>query len=163
MIKRILRFSIAGLLLLAACRHTPVREQTDLSLPLKNSPPIDLNATLARAKAENKLVLLDFTGTDWCGPCMQLHEEVFAQPEFQSYASSNLVFVPVDFPAKYRLSPEANATNDFLAAKFDVSGFPTLIALDGEGNTLWQQIGFDPGDSPKKWIDALDALKSKAK
>jgi protein disulfide-isomerase len=163
MIKRILEFSTLGLLILAGCAPRPVQEQADSSLPLSNSPPIDLNAALVRAKSENKLVVLDFTGTDWCGPCIQLREEVFAQPEFQSYAGSNLVFLAVDFPAKYRLSNEANATNDFLAAKFRVSGFPTVIALDGNGKKLWQQDGYDPGDSPGKWIATLDSLKSHSK
>lgn len=163
MIKRILGLSILALLILAGCAQRPVQEQVDLSLPLSNSPPIDLNAALLRAKSENKLVLLDFNGTDWCVPCIQLREEVFAQPEFQSYAGSNLVFLAVDFPLKYRLSNEANATNDFLAAKFRVSGFPTLVALDGHGNKLWQQVGFVSGDNPGKWIATLDLLKSKLK
>ena len=163
MIKRMLGFAILGLLFLAGCAPRPVQEQVDLSLPLSNSPPIDLNAALLRAKSENKLVLLDFNGTDWCGPCIRLREEVFAQPEFQSYAGSNIVFVAVDFPLKYRLSNEANATNDFLAAKFGVSGFPTLVALDGDGNKLWQRLGLFSGDSPGKLIVTFDSLKSKSK
>src|ERR1017187_4807538 len=58
----------------------------------------DVPAALARAKAENKTVLLDFTGSDWCGWCMRLKAEVFDQPEFSTYAHANLILVELDFP-----------------------------------------------------------------
>ncbi len=61
------------------------------------------------------------------------------------------------------MSSEANATNDWLAAKFDVGAFPTVIALDGEGNKLWRRLGYAGGSGPKEWIADLEALKAKAK
>jgi thioredoxin-related protein len=161
--KRIAEILLLGLVIAFGCSPGPVREQQNTSLPLTNAPPIDLNAAIARAGAEHKLVLLDFTGSDWCGPCMALHKELFALPEFHSYAESNLVFFAVDFPSKYRLSSESAATNDFLAAKFSVSAFPTLIMLDGSGNKIWQQVGFTPGTAPKEWFATFDTLKTKSK
>jgi protein disulfide-isomerase len=162
MIKRLIGISFLALLA-AGCMRQIAREQQNLSLPLTNSPPLNLDAAVARAAAEHKIVLIDFTGSDWCGPCMALHREVFARPEFESYAQSNLVFLVADFPARYRLSPEASATNDSLAAKFDVTGFPTLIALDGQGNKIWRQVGFLPGSSAKGMFATLDQVKAKAK
>lgn len=65
----------------------------------------------AQAKAEKKLVLLDFTGSDWCGWCIKLNKEVFSKPEFAEYAKKNLVLVEVDFPRRKKLSPAQNKAN----------------------------------------------------
>jgi thioredoxin-related protein len=161
--KPIAEILVLGWVIAFGCSSGPVREQTNTSLPLTNAPAIDLNAAIARAGIENKLVLLDFTGSDWCGPCMALQKELFAQPEFHSYAESNLIFFAVDFPSKYRFSSEAAATNDFLAARFNVRAFPTLIMLDGSGKQIWQQVGFVPGTAPKEWFATFDTLKAKSK
>ncbi len=58
----------------------------------------DYKKAQQEAKANNKLVLLDFTGSDWCGWCMKLNKEVFSQPQFKDYASKALVLLEVDFP-----------------------------------------------------------------
>ena len=58
----------------------------------------DLPKALDKAKAENKMVLMDFTGSDWCPPCKALHKTVLTSPEFEAYAQTNLVLVEVDFP-----------------------------------------------------------------
>src|SRR6266581_5344317 len=60
----------------------------------------DVPAAQEQAAAENKLVLLNFTGSDWCGWCMKLKAEVFSQPEFEDYANKNLVLVEIDFPKR---------------------------------------------------------------
>jgi protein disulfide-isomerase len=160
--KQIAGALLLGLVIAFGCSRPPVREFADASLPLTNSTPIDLNAAITQAGAESKIVLLDFTGSDWCGPCMQLHKQVFAQPEFEAYAQSNLVFLAIDFPMKYRLPEETAATNNFLAEKFDVHGFPTLIALNGHGKEIWRRVGFVTGERPAEFISTLNALKSKA-
>ena len=163
-----MRKQIAGLLLLGlliafGCSRGPIREQNNASLPITNSPPVDLNAALAEAQTQHKLVLLDFTGSDWCPPCMQLHKEIFSRPEFQSYAESNLVFLTVDFPLKtFRLTPEAAATNDLLMAKFNIEGYPTLVALDGQGKEIWRHLGFLDGGL-KKLSEELASAKSQIK
>src|SRR5712671_809845 len=58
----------------------------------------DYAKALAQAKAEKKLLLMDFTGSDWCGWCIKLDKEVFSKPEFKEYAKKSLVLVEVDFP-----------------------------------------------------------------
>lgn len=111
----------------------------------------------AQAKAEKKLVLLDFTGSDWCGWCIKLNKEVFSQPEFAEYAQKNLVCVEVDFPNKKKLSAEQKKANDALAAKYKIEGYPTIIVLDGEGKKVGE-LNYMKG-GPKAFIAALDKLK----
>jgi len=162
MTKKVIGLLILGLLIAISCSRGPMREYVDSSTPLKNSQPIDLSKSLAQAKAGNKLVLLDFTGSDWCGPCMELHENVLSKPEFQAYAESNLVFLTVDFPSKYHLPDAVNETNNFLSGKFKVEGFPTLVALNSDGKEVWRQLGW-MGGSPKGLISELNDAKLKTK
>ena len=139
-----------------------MHEQADPSTPLTNSPPINLAASVVRAKTENKIVLLDFEGSDWCPPCIELEKKIFSQPDFQAYADSNLVFLHVDFPAKFHLPPEAAATNDLLSVQFDAEGVPIMIALNGDGKEIWRHRGpFDGGF--KELAGELDAVRSQAK
>lgn len=107
------------------------------------SGPIDLSAEIARAKMESKIVFLDFTGSDWCPPCIAFHEKVFSQPEFIAYAKTNLIFLEVDFPRKTELPPMVQATNNFLAQKFEVVSFPTWIMVDGDGKEIWRSPAKD--------------------
>ena len=89
----------------------------------------DYEKALARAKTEKKLVLLDFTGSDWCGWCIKLEKEVFSKPEFKTYAKENLVLVEVDFPQGKRQSAKLKAQNEKLQKEFGIQGYPTLIVL----------------------------------
>src|SRR5436309_1639194 len=89
----------------------------------------DLSKAQEKAKTEKKLVLLDFTGSDWCGWCMKLDEEVFSTPKFQEYAGKHIVLVQVDFPHTKQLSPEVKAQNDKLAKEHKIQGYPTIIVL----------------------------------
>lgn len=96
----------------------------------------DLPAAQARAKAEGKAVLLNFTGSDWCGWCIKLRRDVFLKPEFEAYARTNLVLVEVDFPKRKELPPEMQKANRRLAQQFQVQGYPTLILVDASGTKL---------------------------
>lgn len=96
----------------------------------------DVPAALAKAKAENKNALLFFTGSDWCGWCKKLKREVFGQPEFLTYAQTNFVLVELDFPKAIPQTPELQAANAALAEKFEITGYPTVIILDADGNKL---------------------------
>jgi len=108
----------------------------------------DLPTALAKAKAENKSVLIDFTGSDWCGWCMRLKKEVFDQPEFAAYAEKKLILVELDFPNKKRQSAELKAANAKLAQKYNVKGFPTIYILDADGKTIGQSE-YRPGGAAK--------------
>jgi protein disulfide-isomerase len=119
----------------------------------------DLPKAQAKAKAENKLVLMDFTGSDWCSWCVKLDKEVFSKPEFVAYAKKNLVLVYVDFPRKKALPPKQKEANDALKATYKVSGFPTLIGLNSKGDKVFEQVGYLEG--VQNWISKLDAAKKK--
>jgi thioredoxin-related protein len=114
----------------------------------------------AQAKKENKLVLLDFTGSDWCGWCKKLDAETFSQPEFADYAKKNLVLVTVDFPSQKPQSAELKAANQALADKYHVNGYPTLIVLKPDGTVVWNQVGYLAG-GPSAMIANLDDAKKK--
>jgi len=119
----------------------------------------DLAKAQAKAKTENKLVMLDFTGSDWCGWCIRLHKEVFSTPEFAEYAKKNLVLVEVDFPRKKELSAELKKANAALQSKYQIKGYPTLIVLDGAGKKVGE-LGYVKG-GPKAWIAEFEkATKS---
>jgi protein disulfide-isomerase len=96
----------------------------------------DLAKAQARAKAEGKAVLLNFTGSDWCGWCIKLRRDVFLKPDFEAYARTNLVLVEVDFPKRKPLAPETQKANQRLALHFQVQSYPTLILLDAKGAKL---------------------------
>jgi protein disulfide-isomerase len=117
----------------------------------------DLPKAQAQAKTEKKLVLLDFTGSDWCGWCIKLNKEVFSQNEFIEYAKKNLVLVEVDFPRKKQLSAAQKQANDALAKKYNIQGYPTIIVLNGDGKKVGE-LGYQPG-GPKPFIAELDKFK----
>lgn len=120
----------------------------------------DLPAAIAQAKKDKKMVLMDFTGSDWCGWCIKLKKEVFNKPEFAKYAAENLVLVELDFPNKKPQSAELKKANAALQEKYKVDGFPAIVVLNGEGKEVWKQVGYMPG-GPAAWIAALDKAKKK--
>jgi protein disulfide-isomerase len=119
----------------------------------------DYEKALAKAKAENKMVVLDFTGSDWCGWCMKLDKEVFSKKEFKDYAKENLVLVEVDFPQAKRQSKKLKEQNEKLKTDHAVRGYPTIIVLDSEGKKVGQ-LGYMAG-GPAPFIEKLNALKAK--
>jgi thioredoxin-related protein len=118
----------------------------------------DYNAALATASKEHKNVLLDFTGSDWCGWCIRLKKETFDQPAFKEYADKNLILVEVDFPQGKSQSPELKKQNNHLQEQYQVQGFPTLVLLDPQGKVIKQQSGYIPG-GPKGFIDWVNSAK----
>jgi thioredoxin-related protein len=120
----------------------------------------DVPKAEAQAKTDNKLVLLDFTGSDWCGWCMKLDAETFSKPEFADYAKKNLVLVQLDYPNKKSQSDELKKANAALQVKYNIEGFPTLIALKPDGTIVWKQVGY-LGGGPQALIAKLDEAKKK--
>jgi protein disulfide-isomerase len=114
----------------------------------------------AQAKKEKKLVLLDFTGSDWCGWCKKLDAETFSKPTFADYAGKNLVLVTVDFPARIPQSDQLKAANKALQEKYKISGYPTLIVLKPDGTVLWTQVGYLAG-GPDAMIAKIEEAKRK--
>ena len=119
----------------------------------------DYEKGLAQAKAEKKLVLLDFTGSDWCGWCIKLDKEVFSKKEFKDYAKDNLVLVEVDFPQTKKLTKKLKEQNDKLQAQYGIKGYPTIIVLNPDGKKVGE-LGYQEG-GPAAFTAKLDGLKGK--
>jgi thioredoxin-related protein len=120
----------------------------------------DLPKAEAQAKSENKLVLMDFTGSDWCSWCMKLDKDTFSKPEFADYAQKNLVLVQLDYPQHKEQSDALKAANAALVQKYNIQGYPTLIALKPDGTVVWTQVGYLEG-GPQALIDQLNEAKKK--
>jgi thioredoxin-related protein len=117
----------------------------------------DYGKALAKAKAQNKRVLLDFTGSDWCPLCIALRQQVFATAAFQAYAEKNLILVQIDYPKRKIQPPALKIQNEKLASSYaiDDKGFPTLVVLNPAGRVLREFTGYD-GEGPAQliaWID----------
>lgn len=116
----------------------------------------DIHPALDKAAAEHKLVMLDFTGSDWCGWCKKLKAEVFDQPEFKDFAKENLICVEVDFPRMKQLSADQQEANNSLARTYGIRGYPTIIIVDSMARKVGQS-GYVAG-GPKKFIETLEHI-----
>ncbi len=113
----------------------------------------DLPAAAADASTGQKLLLLNFSGSDWCGWCKRLDSEVFSQDAFQEYAKDHLVPVLVDFPRGKPQDDALKARNEKLMRHFKVEGFPTLLLFNSKGELIGQ-LGYQPG-GPEAFIQAI--------
>lgn len=119
----------------------------------------DFEKAKAEAKTENKFILLNFSGSDWCGPCIRLHKEIFGSEVFTKYADEKLVLVNADFPRlkKNMLSKEQQKQNDALADKYNSDGsFPLTLLLDADGKVIKKWEGF-PSETPDEFTDDVKA------
>jgi len=121
----------------------------------------DYKAALAQAKQQNKLVLLDFTGSDWCGFCKLLDKEVLSNSSFKNFLAKNFVPVTIDFPRGTKLPDALVQQNDTLQEQFKIDGFPTLIVVDANGKEVGRTEGYQPGSGPKTMIDQLQGFIKK--
>jgi thioredoxin-related protein len=118
----------------------------------------DYKKAQEEAKTNKKLLLLNFTGSDWCGWCIKFDKEVWSQPQFKDYARDNLVLVELDFPRRKDQPAEVKKQNLQLAQQYEVLGFPTIVVLNSNGEKLWQFDGYFPG-GPEAFIAQLQKLR----
>ncbi len=111
------------------------------------------------AAEEERVILADFTGSDWCGFCIRLKDEVFETDRFRAYAEDNLVLLQLDFPMRTELPKALREQNEKLRVHFRVRGFPTVILMDAEGEEL-ARTGYRPG-GPEPYIEHLQELLGK--
>ena len=116
----------------------------------------DFAAASAKAKAENKHMLVDFSGSDWCGWCIKLDREVFSQPAFVQFAQERLVLVLLDFPRAKPQSEAVKAQNKKLMAQYQVQGFPTVLIIDPNGKRV-ETTGYRPGGA-KAYVSYLKGI-----
>lgn len=113
----------------------------------------NLESALQKAKQENKAVLVNFTGSDWCIWCQRLSNEVFSKSEFEDYANDNLILVRLDFPKNIEQSVETKMYNNQLAQRYGIEGFPTILLFNSSGN-LVLRTGYQPG-GPVNYVNHL--------
>jgi thioredoxin-related protein len=111
---------------------------------------------LEQAKSEGKLVLMNFTGSDWCIWCKRLDGEVFSTKEFQSYAKENLVLLKLDFPNRSQQPQWEVEQNQKLAEQYNVEGFPTIVVLNADGEEV-ARLGYQRG-GPEAWLKQLEGI-----
>ena len=90
----------------------------------------DLDAAMEKAKKEKKSILVEFTGSDWCPPCIAMRTNVFSKKELVDAASKDFILVELDFPKADKAVAKKNQP---WAKKFEIEGYPTVILLDHEG------------------------------
>lgn len=117
-------------------------------------PAANLSAALAKARTEQKLVLVNFTslGTNWCSACQSLEVEVSQAPEFLAYSSTNFVVLMIEDQ-----SPQSAA----LEEKYDVGSWPTLLVLDSKGTILGRVAGYSKGTGGTKIITELEKIRQR--
>jgi thioredoxin-related protein len=129
----------------------------------------DFKAAMAKAKADKKYMLVDFTGSDWCGWCIKLHNEVFDKEPFKTAAPKQYVLVELDYPQQKKQSEELKKQNAELSERYKIEGYPSVLLMDAEGQVI-ARTGYRPGgpddylkhlaDFGAIWENVL-ALKSK--
>jgi thioredoxin-related protein len=140
------------------------REESTTSVVAAASPPAekprvraeytwltDFAAAKQQAANENKKMLLDFTGSDWCYFCKKLDVEVLDTPTFKDFAK-DYVLVRVDFPRSHELPPDLKNQNKVLEQQYRINGFPTLVELNSSGQEIMRQSGYHPGSGPQAYI-----------
>jgi thioredoxin-related protein len=118
----------------------------------------DYKKAQEEAKTNKKLLLLNFTGSDWCGWCIKLDKDVFSKPEFKEYTSKNLVLLTIDFPRAKQQPANVKLQNQGLASQYQVQGFPTIVVLNGEGRKVWEYPGYFP-DGASAFIAELEKAR----
>lgn len=123
----------------------------------------DFSKALDDARKKDKLVLLQFSGSDWCVPCIRMEKGLFASDTFQAFAAGHLEMVHADFPrlSKNKLSKTVQAQNETLAERYDKEGhFPYTVLLDADGKVLKTWDGY-VGTQPPDFIRQIAAFAGK--
>ncbi|NID13393.1 thioredoxin family protein [Fibrivirga algicola] len=133
-----------------------------LILGMTKAPQWQLNMEQAKteAKTNHKLILLNFSGSDWCGPCIKLKKEVFESDVFLTYADKNLVLVRADFPRskKNQLSQQQTTHNESLAERYNPEGqFPLTVLIDDSGKELTHWVGYPATLTAQSLVNQIDA------
>lgn len=114
----------------------------------------DFEEAKAKAAAEGKAILINFTGSDWCGYCIRMKGAVLDTPEFENYAADKFVLLEIDIPRRKQVDADVMAARRELCRRYDVSGFPTFAVVSETGEVLGGFSGGRPDvESTKIFLD----------
>ena len=119
----------------------------------------DYEQAIAQAKKEHKKIMLYFSGSDWCKPCIIWKKEVFDTETFQHFANGKLVPLKLDFPRlkKNRLPADQVKQNESLAAKYNHEGvFPMVVFIDTHGSVI-EKSAYRDG-SPEEFVAYVESI-----
>src|SRR5258705_291622 len=122
----------------------------------------DFSTAIETAKENHKLILINFSGSDWCGPCMRMRSEIFENETFSKMADNCLVLVNADFPRnkKNQLSPSLVKQNEMLADKYNPNGsFPYTILINAQGKIIKAWDGL-PKENAEQFSTEVKALNN---
>ena len=120
---------------------------------------MDWDKAKALAKEKNLPMLLNFTGSDWCGWCKLMDKAVYDQDAWKKYASENLVLVTIDFPRDKGIVPaQFTKRNNDLKNEFSVRGYPTYILLESDASTKLGQLGAGRDKTPETFIKEVESV-----
>lgn len=124
----------------------------------------NFNEATVEAAKTHKYILVNFSGSDWCGPCIRERKEILETATFESFASDHLVLVRADFPRQKKnlLSKEQTKLNEQLADKYNPDGkFPYTLLIDEHGKVVKDWDGF-PNESPEKFVEQISEFTNAA-
>ncbi len=118
----------------------------------------DAKAAIALARKEHKVILANFTGSDWCPWCIKLDADVYSTPEFKALAKEKLVLLTVDFPNAKPQSDAEKSQNKELKDKFKPDGYPTNVFMTPTGSEVGRIGGYEPKDD---WMKSAKDILAK--
>ena len=148
---------VAMVSMLAGCLAMGVEADIDGVTPGKWT--MDLDAAKAEAAKTKVPILVNFSGSDWCGWCKLMEENVFSKPEWGVFAKESLIMVLIDFPKDKSLVPEKYAErNATLKGTFGVGGYPSFFLVDSDGETVLGMLGAGREKTAESFAGEIKAL-----
>ena len=153
----------AGAILMMSCSNDSQASDVMKEGAELGSWTMDYKAALALAKEKDLPIMLNFTGSDWCGWCIRMDRGVFAKKEWSRWATENLLLVTLDFPKGKNIVPEKYQNrNRQLQRQYKVRGYPTYVIVDVDGKTELGRLGAGRGKTPESFIKEAEAVVVKS-
>lgn len=128
-----------------------------LTITAQETTRLTFEQSLEKAKTENKNVLLFFSGSDWCAPCVKFKKHFVETDQFKTFSAENLIVFNADFPRlkKNKLADNITQENEKLADKYNNNGlFPLILLLNNKGEIVkkWEHY---PSETLEDFITKL--------
>jgi protein disulfide-isomerase len=157
---RYLRTTITGIIAITLMAlNTQAKDEVQLEGAQVGKWTMDYDAAVKLAGERDLPLILNFTGSDWCGWCKLMDKSVFSKRDWQNFAAENALLVTLDYPKDKSIVPKKYvARNNKLKNQFAVRGFPTYVILESDGNTRIGQLAASRDKTPKSFISEFKGL-----